>query len=159
MKLERKTIFLEVWKRGRRNMTGQEHAFSVAPEVVIQMILSPRLRQKRKIFLQAKMRMKLARSLWLILKSALLVGILILLELPYSETGKRIVVIQIMIVTMEGLFYDCTVLFDFLRVVLAINGEVADIWFLAFFFLLCAYFEIWTCIVFMYLCQQLQPHH
>ena len=39
-----------------------------------------------------------------------------------------------MIVTMEGLFYDCTVLFDFLRVVVAINGEVANIWFLAFFF-------------------------
>jgi len=137
MKLERKTIFLEVWKRGRRNMIGHEHAFLVAPEVVIQMILSPRLQQKRKIFLLAKMRVKLASPLWLILKSALLVGILILLELPYSEIGKRIVVIQIMIVTMEGLFYDCTVLFDFFESCVSNEWRNCTYWFWPFL-LLCA---------------------
>jgi hypothetical protein len=54
------------------------------------------------------MRMKLAKSPWPIQKDALVSGIIVILELPLSEIGKRIEVIQIMIAAMEGEFYHCT---------------------------------------------------
>ncbi|KAK7322496.1 hypothetical protein VNO77_25877 [Canavalia gladiata] len=83
-------------------MTRHEQVSVAALEAVTQVIPHPWSQWLGKILIQARMRLNLARTPWLIQKDALVSKIVVLLVLPFSEIGKRIAVIQIMIVAMGG---------------------------------------------------------